>query len=126
MTAILVVEDDEILCGAMVSLFKRCGYTVYSASSGNQAIDILDTQQGIEVVISDYYMADGSGHRLLEHVKNLPVVRPFFVLITGHADLTDKEVEALGVDQLLVKPFPIKELVNVVSRALGAGAHSPS
>lgn len=125
MTAILVVEDDEILCQAMVSLFKRQGYTVYSALSGNQAKEILSLNENIEVVISDYYMIDGSGQSLLEHVKSLPVIRPFFILITGQPDLSEKDVKNLGVDQILLKPFPIRKLVSVVSRALGSGVHSP-
>lgn len=125
MTAILVVEDDEILCQAMASLFKRCGYTVFSALSGNHAREILDANPTIELIISDYYMPDGTGQSLLEHVKSRPVVRPFFILMTGQTDLTAKEIEELGADELLRKPFPIKDLVNVVSRALGTNALSP-
>lgn len=125
MTAILVVEDDEILCQAMVSLFQRQGYTVYSALSGNEAKEILRVNENIEVVISDYYMVDGTGQNLLEHVNSLPVIRPFFILITGQDDLCEKDVKQLGVDQILLKPFPIRDLVRVVSRALGSGVHSP-
>lgn len=123
MTAILVVEDDEILCQAMVSLFKRQGFTVYSALSGNHAREILDSNDDIEVVISDYYMSDGTGQSLLEHVKSLPFVRPFFILITGQDDLSENEIRSLGVDKILLKPFAIRDLVNVVSRALGSGVH---
>lgn len=125
MTAILVVEDDEILCQAMVSLFKRCGYTVYAALSGNHAREILDSNPEIGLVISDYYMPDGTGQSLLEHVKKRPVVRPFFILMTGQTDLTATEIAELGADELLRKPFPIKDLVTVVSRALGVSAHPP-
>lgn len=125
MTAILVVEDDEILCQAMANLFKRQGYTVHAALSGNQAREILSLNENIEVVISDYYMTDGSGQTLVEHVKSLPIIRPFFILITGQADLSEKDIRSLGVDQVLLKPFAIRDLVTVVSRALGSGVHSP-
>jgi CheY-like chemotaxis protein len=120
MTAILVVEDDDLLCQAMVGLFRRCGYTVHSAYSGNHAREILASNPDIGLILSDYYMPDGTGQSLLEHVKSMPVVRPFFILMTGQTDLTSKEIEELGADELLRKPFPIKELVTVVSRALGS------
>lgn len=118
MTAILVAEDDEELCQAMVGLFKRNGYTVYSAISGNKAIEVLRTTQDIDLVLSDYFMPDGDGRKLLEYVRTLPNTRPIFILITGQADLSAKEMLQLGADQMLFKPIPIRELLSIVASSI--------
>lgn len=121
MSAILVVEDDEMLCQAMVSLFKRNGYTVYAASSGNQAIKLLASTQGIDLILSDYFMPDGDGRKLLEHVKGFAETRPVFILITGQTDLSAREMQSLGADKLLLKPIPTRDLVKIVESAIAAG-----
>lgn len=126
MKEILVVEDDEMLCQAMVSLFKRNGYTVHSASSGNQAIKLLSSTQGIDLILSDYFMPDGDGRKLLEYVKGLPGARPVFILITGQTDLSAREMKSLGADKLLLKPIPTRDLVGIIERAIEAGATSSS
>lgn len=123
MSAILVVEDDELLCQAMVGLFKRNGYTVYSASSGNQAIKLLSQTQGIDLILSDYFMPDGDGRKLLEHVKSSAAARPVFILITGQTDLSAREMQSLGADKLLLKPIPTRDLVKIVETAIAAGPH---
>lgn len=117
MTAILVAEDDEDLCQAMAGLFKRNGYTVHAAGSGNQAIEILKSIHDIDLVLSDYFMPDGDGRSLLEYVKTL-AIRPIFILITGQADLSAKEMLQLGADQMLFKPIPIRDLLTIVAKAL--------
>lgn len=126
MKEILVVEDDEMLCQAMVSLFKRNGFTVHSAASGNQAIGILSSTHGIDLILSDYFMPDGDGRKLLEYVKGLPGTRPVFILITGQTDLSSREMQSLGADKLLLKPIPTRDLVGIVQRAIEAGTNRPS
>lgn len=124
-TAILIVEDDELLCQAMVSLFERNGYSVYSALSGNQAIAIMKDKPSIDVVLSDYFMPDGDGRVLLEYVQTIEGTRPLFILITGQADLSAKQMIALGADQVLFKPIPTRELVRIVATALQASTRVP-
>lgn len=115
-----------MLCQAMVSLFKRNGYAVHAASSGNQAIKFLSSTPEIDLILSDYFMPDGDGRKLLEHVKGLPGNRPVFILISGQTDLSAREMQSLGADRLLLKPIPTRDLVNIVERAIEAGAQRPA
>jgi CheY-like chemotaxis protein len=118
-TSILVAEDDEELCQAMAGLFRRNGYTVYSVRSGNKAIEVLKTTPNIELVLSDYFMPDGDGRQLLEYVNTLTATRPVFILITGQADLSAKDMIQLGADHMLFKPIPIRDLLSIVAKSLG-------
>jgi len=51
---ILVVEDDDMLRHALVGLLGRRGYVTQQASSGNQAIRVMESGVAIDLVISDY------------------------------------------------------------------------
>lgn len=117
MTTILIAEDDDLLLDVLVQLFEMKGYAVRSATSGNQAIRILQEEPEIPVVISDYYMPDGNGRQLLSYVRNQHPTHPAFILITGQTDLgLDDNLKAMGLDEFLLKPFPIRELLAIVAR----------
>jgi len=110
---ILVAEDDEILRELLVSLFERHGFEVLAAATGNEAIHLLEQHPAIELVISDYYMPDGDGGDVLEFVRRRDPKRPVFIMITGQTDL-DVSAETPGINEFLVKPFSVRELVNIV------------
>lgn len=115
MSRILVVEDDQMLRDAMVTLLSRRGHAVVSAGSGNEAIRVLRTDAVVDLIISDYYMPDGDGRQLLRYVRARDQEVPVFILVTGQADATLDDLKALGVQRMLVKPVPIRELVAVVA-----------
>jgi DNA-binding NtrC family response regulator len=112
---ILIAEDDEMLRESLVGLFERHGFTVRAASNGNEAIRILDADPAIGVVISDYYMPDGDGGDVLEAVRRKAPPRPAFVMMTGQTDL-EVSAHTPGIDEFLMKPFSVRELVRIVRR----------
>ncbi|MEZ4364129.1 MAG: response regulator [Kofleriaceae bacterium] len=118
---ILIVEDDVGLRDALVGMLTRRGYDIVAAGSGNEAIARLKEEPSIDLVLSDYYMADGDGRHLLGYVRNqMPPPPPPFILVTGQADLSTTELLALGAQELLVKPVSVRELIAVFARNLPA------
>jgi CheY-like chemotaxis protein len=116
---ILVVEDDEMLRNALVGLLVRRGYPTQQASSGNQAIRVMESGLAIDLVISDYYMPDGNGRQLLDYVRARAVDRPPFILITGQTDMRPGEIPP-GIDELLLKPIEIRDLMKIIGRYAAA------
>ena len=114
---ILIVEDDQMLRDSLVALFKRRGYAVQSASSGNQAIRILKSEATIDLILSDYYMPDGDGGQLLQYVRSVDPERPPFILITGQTD-PSSVLPREGIDELLYKPVDIATLMKTVARLI--------
>jgi CheY-like chemotaxis protein len=112
---ILVVEDDQMLRASLVTLFKRRGYAVQAAASGNEAIRILSSNATIDLILSDYYMPDGDGGQLLRYVRSIDPKRPRFIMITGQAD-TSVELPGEGIDEVLYKPVDIATLMTIVAR----------
>ncbi len=114
---ILIVDDDESLREFLEILLTKEGYEVCSASKGEEALKIIETDN-VCLVISDIRMPGMDGVELLRKIKagrpGLPVV-----LITAFASL-DSAVAAMkeGAWDYLTKPFRIEELRKVVERAL--------
>ena len=72
---ILVVDDDQASVEAAIEVLEREGYTLFAASGGRKALEILAAED-VDVVITDEKMPDLSGIDLLKHIKdNYPYTR---------------------------------------------------
>ena len=102
---ILVVDDEEHMLALFESVLGKEGYTVVCASSGKQALELL--QQGeFDLVLSDLLMPGIDGLDMLHHVKTTYPTLPF-VILTGHGTVRSA-VAAMkdGAADYLTKPVP--------------------
>ena len=81
---ILVVEDDEATRMALCEILASLGYEVSSACDGNEALEIIQTENGhLDLVVSDLVMPNMGGRELYDFVSsNYPDLK--MVLITGY------------------------------------------
>jgi CheY-like chemotaxis protein len=120
--AILVVEDDDSVRRLIVRAL-RTAYTVYEASDGEQAADLLDQHPTVDLVVSDIMMPKLSGTGLAKkmrtdaRLKTVPIV--FVTARTSAADKADGI--SAGARFYIVKPFSLKLLLEKVGEALGTG-----
>ncbi len=109
---VLVVDDEEFITRAMKRLFRKDGYTVLTACSGEEALDQLrEGGDSISLVISDQRMPGMSGSELLEKVRTLRPETARF-LLTGYSDM-DAIVDAVnrgGIHRYMSKPWDDDEL----------------
>jgi putative nucleotidyltransferase with HDIG domain len=112
---ILIVEDEEFFRTALKNILSKT-FDVVEAPNGKVARELLQTLDGISLVLSDIQMPYLSGVDLLEWVKkNKPVP---FILMTGFAHILETQNAAeLGADDFLAKPFKEAELIEKI-RAL--------
>ncbi|HYL93442.1 MAG TPA: PAS domain S-box protein [Alphaproteobacteria bacterium] len=111
---ILLVEDETELRRASAEFLTSIGYTVTSASSGPEALELAEAGTPIDVVISDVVMPKMNGREFADRLMLLrPNVKVLFV--SGYAD--DVVLRA-GVSQqgtpFLQKPFSFKQLAHQV------------
>jgi CheY-like chemotaxis protein len=114
---ILAVDDEPALTKAVVRLLRPIGHLVTTASSGEEALERLASQQ-FDLVLSDVGMGAGmNGWDLAERVRSdWPDVR--FVLATGWgAGIDPAEARAKGVAAVLAKPYDFSELEQVLAAA---------
>jgi len=82
-STILVVDDDESILDSVRALLEREGHRVLTAQSGEQALEIVKTNE-LQLLVVDYFMPRMSGAELIEEIRRFdPLVQ--IVLQTGYA-----------------------------------------
>jgi len=114
---ILIVDDEADLRDAISFDFKRKGFKVLTASCGEEAVRVIDSNK-IDLILSDVRMPNGDGLSILDHVKKKNVFTPVVMFITGFADITLEEAFERGADAVFSKPFDRKVLMESVIRAI--------
>ncbi len=107
---ILFVDDESIICKSFCISVKHLGYIPNSASSGEQALTMLQCES-YDVVVTDLRMPGIDGIQVLKEAKKrYPEV--VVIVLTGYGDInTAIDSLRLGADDYLHKPCDIEELV---------------
>ncbi len=113
---LLFVDDEERILNALRSVF-RSQYTVFTASSGPEAMEFLK-RFGPHVVISDQRMPDMTGVELLRQVNDFAphTVR---ILLTGYSDLASivGSINDGEVFRFISKPWDNADILKTVGEA---------
>jgi PAS domain S-box-containing protein len=111
---VLLVDDDFLINLSTKALLEDLGHTVIETSSGTQALDVLRTEEPIDLMITDYAMPGMTGVQLAEAARemrpNLPIL-----LATGYADLPGSVPNV----SKLSKPFHQRQLAEQITALLG-------
>jgi two-component system response regulator PilR (NtrC family) len=114
---ILIVDDEEVLRDVLEVVLRRENFDVVLASSGEEALNVLDTEE-VDLVILDIMLPGISGIDTLRAVRisnpTLPVI-----VITAFSSI-DGAIEAMkhGAFHYIPKPFKNEEVVLTVNKAL--------
>ena len=107
---ILIVEDDNKLNELFKAVLTKNGYHVFSASDGEQALDIMDIEY-IDLVLSDIMMPNIDGYELTKMLREAKYQTPI-LFITAKDLFADKEKGfLLGIDDYMVKPIDVNEML---------------
>jgi CheY-like chemotaxis protein len=124
---ILVVDDVKFNLVLAQNLLKKSGYEVICANSGQEALKQIQSDNSIDMVVSDLQMLDLNGLELFKQCQQIRWDSQFgneggfpFLLMTGTKnDPRLAEAFQLGVLDVLQKPINGAELVGKVRMALG-------
>jgi DNA-binding response OmpR family regulator len=106
---ILVVEDSELVSGAIQLLLETAGHRVSTAASIAEALGVARSDPPA-LVLLDLTLPDGDGLLLIEPL--LAGGCKTVVALTGHDDdLTRERCLAAGCTDVLIKPVPTRELI---------------
>ena len=112
---IMVVDDELIVRESLYHWFKKAGHVVEAASSGMEALEILE-KKPFEVLFVDMKMPRMNGLDLLKRVKeNYPDT--MVIIITAYGSIeTSVEAMKLGATDYLLKPFKPDQLALVLEK----------
>jgi DNA-binding NtrC family response regulator len=114
---ILLVEDDPAQRRLVADILAAAGFRVL-ASEGLRSASTMLSDPALQLVLSDYKLADGDGLALLREVRaRRPEIS--FVLVTAYGSI-EHAVNAIrvGADDYLAKPFERQALLLAIDKAL--------
>jgi PAS domain S-box-containing protein len=118
---VLLVDDEKLLREMLSDYLIALGYDVRTATNGAEALALYrmytDT---IDVVITDLGMPEMGGEELYRELWKIdPYVK--VIVSSGYLDGTTKnELLAMGIKDVLTKPFKIQDINNAIRTALAA------
>ena len=117
---LLIVDDDQELLGTTAKYFRRRGFRVQEASSGEEALQQTE-ERAFEVAVLDMVMPGMSGLELLEKM-NKAGTECQVVFLTGKGTI-ETAVDAMkqGAHDFLTKPVRLTQLETVVRKAHESG-----
>ena len=110
MLKILIAEDDRELRQLFSHVLIKNGYTVTGVSNGQQALDAMNNDF-FDLIISDIMMPVMDGYTLVRHLRDAGNTIPV-LMITAKDAFDDMRLGfQFGVDDFMVKPINISEMV---------------
>ncbi len=109
MHKILIVEDEEDLANGLEINFRKEGYTVLKAGSGEAAVN-LAIQENPDLMILDVMLPGISGLDVCRELRKKSIEIPI-IMLTARGDEIDRVVGLeVGADDYMTKPFSLREL----------------
>jgi two-component system phosphate regulon response regulator PhoB len=116
---ILIVDDEEDILELVRLALTREGYTVITAATGEQAIELAQARQP-DLAILDLMLPGIDGFEVCRVLKNNPRTEQMpVIMLTARSE--DSDIVAgleLGADDYVTKPFNLRVLVARVRRVL--------
>jgi HAMP domain-containing protein/CheY-like chemotaxis protein/signal transduction histidine kinase len=113
---VLVVDDDPRNIFALASALERRGMSVLTATTGREAIELIEQTPSLAIVLMDIMMPEMDGYQTIETIRRNKAYRRLpIVALTAKAMKGDREkcLEA-GASDYLAKPVNTEQLLSAL------------
>jgi HAMP domain-containing protein/CheY-like chemotaxis protein len=113
---VLLVDDDARNIFALSSVLERRGMNVLTATTGNEAIDLIERTPSLAIVLMDIMMPEMDGYQTMEKIRQNRAYRRLpIIALTAKAMKGDREkcLEA-GASDYLAKPVNTEQLLSAL------------
>lgn len=118
---ILCVDDQNVALDLRKQVLRKAGYSVLTATTAQQALDSLRTNQ-VDRVLTDHLLPTISGTTLAAKMKSIkPEVK--IAILSGVADVPE---DMQFADMFITKLMPIDELLRTIERLVRKGVNARS
>ncbi len=120
---ILLVEDEDMVRAVAERALTRQGYTVLTASDGEQGLEVLSETETIDLLVSDVLMPNMDGPAMVREARrarpDLPVL-----FMSGYAE--EQLRKSIDIENIafLPKPFSVAQLSEAVADAFANSAET--
>jgi CheY-like chemotaxis protein/GAF domain-containing protein len=113
---VLLVDDDARNIFALSSVLERRGMKVLTATTGNEAIDLVESTPDLAIVLMDIMMPEMDGYQTMQAIRSKPEFpRLPIIALTAKAMKGDREkcLDA-GASDYLAKPVNTEQLLSAL------------
>ncbi|HSD62364.1 MAG TPA: response regulator, partial [Ignavibacteriaceae bacterium] len=114
--SVLIVDDDVRNLFALTSAFEKYDMQIYTAESGMEAIDIINNNGNIDIILMDIMMPQMDGYEAIRKIRkecqkmNLPIIA-----VTAKAMKSDRDKSiAAGASDYITKPVNLENLLSIM------------
>lgn len=115
--SILIVDDEKVICDGLSRLFED-DYTTYKACNGIEAIDIINNNEDIAVMLCDIKMPEMEGNELIDRIRTEKKDMYIIVITAAATPLKICDAMKKGANCYIRKPFNVVRLKDLVHRAV--------
>jgi CheY-like chemotaxis protein len=112
-TAILIVDDDELLAGAIQSLLEEDGHLVFYCHNGFDAVE-LSKKRNFDAILTDYHMPGMNGDTVCKILRHH---HPHAFIIGCSSEYQDKAFLSAGADIFITKDQLVENLPLLMQRS---------
>jgi CheY-like chemotaxis protein len=113
---VLIVDDDMRNVFALTAALEQEQMEIFSASDGREALDALQRNDGIDIVLMDIMMPEMDGYEAMQIIrKEMMLTKLPVIALTAKAMAGDKEkcMEA-GASDYITKPVDTQKLISLI------------
>lgn len=117
---LLVVDDDPNLILLVKDFLEFKGYQVLTAENGRKALQIVQQEESLDMIICDIMMPEMDGYAFVEELRQEPSTKWIPVMVLSAKGQSPDRIKGLniGADVYMVKPFEPEELLAQVNSTL--------
>ncbi len=117
---ILIADDSRMVITVLKDVFEKEGYAVVTAGSGEEALEILGSQQP-DLVLTDTVMTGMDGFEVCRRIKGNSSIPnpPKVVVMTGSIEAVDAtRARSAGADDYCAKTSDFKSILSAVNELI--------
>ena len=119
--AILVAEDEERVRALCRRVLELLGYQVLVAANGLEALEICQSGEKIDLLLTDIVMPEMGGQELIRELRRMSFHLKIVVMTGGGVSEELRHLEEQGSVEVVHKPLDKNSLAQVVRYALDEG-----
>ncbi len=116
---LLIADDDRDFRESLREVFSRRGYCTQLAADGREAVEIVQSDSDLHLVLLDVHMPRLSGIEALGEIRQLlEAPLPCILMSAQFDDQIVSQAKQLDTASLLSKPFTLRDLTGTVEEVL--------
>ena len=117
---VLLVEDEDMVRAVAERALTRAGYTVSTASDGDEGLELVAGGAEFDLIVSDVVMPAMDGPTMIREVRKLRPAMPV-LFMSGYAEEQLRNQIGIADVHFLPKPFSVQQISDKVGMVLAGG-----